>query len=71
MSRPIEEIQKEYNEQAAILGDLEYRMSKLTEDRERMISNMHNLNVEARKVQKKNAEEAVKEVTNEQPSQAE
>jgi hypothetical protein len=56
--RTIEEVQKEYQMQAALLGDLEYRLDKLSEDRKRMMINMHNLQVEAEKINKANAKDA-------------
>jgi hypothetical protein len=60
--RTIEEVQKEYQMQAALLGDLEYRLDKLSEDRKRMMINMHNLQVEAEKINKANAKDAKTEV---------
>lgn len=50
MARSIEEIQTEYNQQAAIVGDLTYRIRTMNLDLGRMMKKLKELQKEAARV---------------------
>lgn len=50
MARSIEEIQQEYNQQAAIVGDLTYRIRTMNLDLQRMMKRLKELQKEAARV---------------------
>jgi len=54
MQRTIEDVQKEYNAQAAMLGDLEYRLRSLEIDKMRMLKNLKELQKAAARIAGKN-----------------
>jgi hypothetical protein len=63
MARKIEEIQQEYNSQAAIVGDLVYRIRIMNLDLGRMMKKLKELQKEAARVAGKQAPQ--EEVVNE------
>lgn len=65
MKRTLEDVQSEYNAQAAILGDLVYRIGVMNLDMARMKKRLKDLNKEAARIAGKEApkEEVVSEST--------
>lgn len=61
MARTVEEINKDYTNACAVLGDLEYKKSLLESDIRTMLRNIRNLNKEGIRAKSK-------EVPNEQPA---
>lgn len=56
--RTIEDVQKDYNMQAAMLGDITYKMKVLESDAQRMQQRLHELNAEAIELNKPKQEAA-------------
>lgn len=66
MKRTLEDVQKEYNAQAAVLGDLVYRIGIMNLDMARMKKRLKDLNKEAARIAGKSEnkeEEVVSEST--------
>lgn len=70
MSRTMVEVQTEYQQHAAILGQTSYQISLLEEEVRKMRRNMRKLNLEARGIQLA-TENAAKEASSEQTPAAE
>ncbi len=58
MAKTIDELQNEYMQTAAELGDVAYQLSVIQDRYDELTNKMHNLNKQARKVNDKAASEA-------------